>query len=306
MEKFFGIDIGGTNVKVGIVEENGTLLEKIKYPTIEVSENGKFVENFIEILRKHFEVYPEVSKVGIGVPGTISKDRRTTLELANIPSLNHVNIIGLLEEAFPNKQFALENDANAAALGEFYFSLDENVSDSFLFITLGTGIGGAAIIDKEIFTGARGNGMEIGHMISKSGKVVEAHAGKKGIVAAAHKHLNKSPEKISFLDKYEGEFTAKEVVKAAKKGDWVGRKVFKKVGKKVGECIVSSLRVLDVDTIYIGGGVSDTFPFIEESMYEVIHSYLSEYYTADLTIKVATLENEAGIVGAASLCLKMD
>lgn len=304
MEKIFGIDIGGTNVKIGVVETNGTLLDKVKYPTKEVAEDGRFVENFIEILKKHFEIHPDISRVGIGVPGTISKDRRMTLELSNIPSLNYTPFIERLEEAFPKKHFALENDANAAALGEFCFSLNENIADSFLFITLGTGVGGAAIIDKEIFTGANGNGMEVGHMISSSGKVVEAHAGKKGIVAAAHKYLKKEDKK-SFLDQYDGEFTAKEVVKGAKKGDAICLKVFRKVGKKVGECIVSSLRVLDLNTIYIGGGVSDTFPFIQESMHSKINDYLSEYYTKNLTIEVATLENEAGIVGAASLCLKM-
>lgn len=301
MKRFLGVDIGGTNVKLGIVDENGELLEKVKYPTIDVSSDGKFVENFAEILRQILSANTDIERIGIGIPGIISKDRNSTLDLPNIPSLSNQEIIPYLKSEFPNHLFFLENDANAAAIGEFHFG-HHQVGDNMVLLTLGTGLGGGAIVDRKIFKGGDGNGMEIGHIASSSGDSIEYHVGKKGILRMAKKYLDKY-DGDSFLDQYDGEFTAKEVVKGAKKGDKVCRKVFKKVGKYTGECVVAACRIFDIKTIIIGGGVSDTFPFIEKSMRSTIEDHLTEYYLKDLTIEIATLKNEAGIIGAASLCL---
>ena len=97
-----------------------------------------------------FEKYPQVEKVGIGLPGLISKDRTTPLEIPAIPALNQFKLKESLEAKYPDKEFFLENDAAAAAIGEFYYGKDDP-SDNFLFITMGTGIGSAYVIDGEVF-----------------------------------------------------------------------------------------------------------------------------------------------------------
>ena len=148
MEYFFGIDIGGTNVKIGLVDSEKGLLDKIKYPSGNVGEEGKFIDNFSSILGKEFEKHPEVKKIGIG--GTISKDGRETLEIPNLQELSHAAVLDVLEKDHPGKEFILENDANAAALGEYYFG-EEKLPENYIFITLGTGVGGAAIINKKVF-----------------------------------------------------------------------------------------------------------------------------------------------------------
>ena len=302
MNRFLGVDIGGTNVKIGIVDDKGELLEKYKHPTVDVSKDGKFVENFTSLLKDILEKNTDIKKVGIGIPGIISKDRLSTLELPNIPSLSNQRIIPYLTQHLPEHEFFLENDANAAAIGEFLFG-DHDIKDHLILLTLGTGLGGGVILDRKIFKGGDGNGMEIGHIISSSGETIEYHVGKKGIVRTAHELLKKY-DTDSFLDKYKGDFTAKEVVSGAKKGDKVCKKVFKKVGKYTGECIVAACRIFDIKTIVIGGGVSDTYPYISKSMNKAIHANLTEYYLKDLKIEIATLKNEAGIIGAASLCLQ--
>lgn len=302
MEKFIGVDIGGTNVKFGLVDAEGNLLEKVKYPTKGLMESGDFMGAFAEIMKKHLKESPEVKRVGIGVPGTISKDGKKLRELANIPVLNNTPVVASLEKKFPNVKFYLNNDANAAALGEYYFS-KEQIPESYIFITLGTGVGGGCVIDKKIFAGGSGNAMEIGHMLTHSGGTVEEHIGKKGLVSYALKQIARG--KKSKLEKYDT-IDAKIIVKEAKKGDKVALKTLKMMGCVLGECIVSSVRTLDIHTILIGGGVAKAYDMFEVSMYETINNYLTAYYLEDLEIKLATLGNDAGMIGAASLCFMDD
>lgn len=300
MKKYLGIDIGGTNVKFGIVSNEGVLLEKVKHKTAKVNKDGKFLENFKNHLKDMLDKNPDIEEVGIGVPGTISLDRMTLLELANIPSLNGTRFISALQEAFPNIVFELENDANAAALGEYHFG-ELDLPNSYMLVTLGTGVGGAAIIEKKIFKGGKGNGMEIGHILSNGKKTIEDHLGKRGIIRYAQKYIKNTD--ISSSLRSQPEFDAKKVAKAALDGDKLAQRVYKKLGSKLGECIVAGVRILDVDCIIIGGGVSETFGFMEPNMWKVINESLSPYYTDKLEVKIASLKNEAGIIGAASLCI---
>lgn len=303
MEKFIGVDIGGTNVKFGVVSSDGVLLSKKKYPTADVvAKTGKFMDGFIACIEEQLAENKKIKKIGIGVPGLLSKDRSTTQTLQNIPSLNQTNVVEALSKAFPAVEFFLENDANAAALGEFYFSKDKLPQD-FAMITLGTGIGGAAIIDGNIFLGGNGNGMEIGHMVRTSSKTFEDLMGKRGIVGGVDNLLKKSDAKSKLRDLKV--ITAKDVEKAAKKGDEIALKVYAKLGKYLGENIVSLVRVLDVDTIVLGGGVVGTFKFFEDKMHKSIAEFLPTSIVEDLKILPASMANEAGIVGAASLCMKL-
>lgn len=298
-----GIDVGGTNVKFGLVNEKGELSGKIKYPTAQLALGESFIDEFANALAEQLEVHKKenISKVGIGFPGLLSEDRTTTLKLQNVPQLNGINVVKHLTKRFPQVEFRLENDAKVAALGEFHFS--SHKEQNFLMITLGTGVGGAAIINGKLFSGAHKNGLEIGHMVSSTGDVIEHHIGKKGMVRLALKYLSKEPKKDSILREIAPDkLTAKHIEKAAKKGDQIAEKVFKKVGKYLGQCIVSSIRVLDFDKVYIGGGVAEVFHLMEARMWKEINDYLGDYYTKSLTVKTAELENEAGIIGAASLC----
>ncbi len=304
MEKFIGVDIGGTNVKFGVVSSDGVLLSKIKFPTAEVvAKTGKFMDGFIDCIKEQLAENKGIKKIGIGVPGLLSKDRTTTQILQNIPSLNNTNLIKTLKKAFPKVEFAIENDANAAALGEYYFSKDK-LPEDFAMITLGTGIGGAAIIDGKIFLGGNGNGMEIGHMVRTSSKTFEDLMGKRGIVGGAENLLKKKKKTESKLRKLDT-ITSKDVEKAAKKGDKIALKVYAKLGEYLGEHIVSVVRVLDVDTIILGGGVVGTFKFFEEQMWESVKEFLPSSIVKDLKIIPASMANEAGIVGAASLCMNL-
>ncbi len=299
MEKYMGIDIGGTNIKIGIVDRKGGMESKIKYPTSKLRKSGDFVGKFIEILEAEFAKNPEIKKIGIGVPGTISLDRTTLLEIPSTPVLNGVALKPVLEAYFPDKTFLLENDANVAALGEYYFSSTET-PENYIFITLGTGVGGAVIIGKEIFKGGDGNGLEIGHMLTKNGKTLEKNIGKKGIMKLSARLMKKHKTSLKDIE----ELDPKKIIFEAEKGDKVARKVYKEVGELLGEALVSVIRLLDIKTILIGGGLSVSFDIIAKEIQKILNRDLTNYYTDKMEIRKAELGNDAGIIGAASLCFK--
>lgn len=299
-ELFLGIDIGGTNVKMGLVDTSGSITHSNKIPTLSLRKSGDFMGALLATIGDKLSQHEQVNKIGIGVPGMLNKSRDITLELPAIPELNNVNLLAALKQEFPDKKFKLENDANAAALGEFYFAKKGFIMpDDFIFITMGTGIGGAAIIDRQIFVGGNGNGMEIGHIVSRNGKTLEENIGKKGIISLAH----------SFIQEYEGKsilsgmvLSTSEIVNAAKKNDYLAKAILEKVGEMLGEALVTAIRILDIKEVIVGGGLSASFNLIIEPLMEVLHSYLTPYYTSQIHIRRASLANNAGIIGAASLC----
>lgn len=298
MEKFLGIDVGGTNVKFGCVSTTGELSNKKKFKTAELGEGGEFLPNFIQLIGKQIEKNGDIKKIGLGIPGTLTKDRRKILETPNVSQLNGLQLMDALEEAFPDKIFHLENDANAAALGELYFS-PERLPDNFIFITLGTGIGGAAIIDREIFKGGEGNSMEVGHIISSHGNTIEQKIGKKGLVNMTFSELSRHTGASVLTDSFP--LTSKLLEKAAEDGDELAIKVFTEMGVILGEALVSIIRILDIKTVVIGGGVADNYDNLVRSMHQSLDKFLTPYYLKDLHIKKASLGNNAGIIGAASL-----
>jgi glucokinase len=301
MAHFFGIDIGGSNIKIGLVDSKYGLLEKVKYPTKDLRKKNDFVQGFSDVLKNEFENHPEVEEIGIGVPGTISRDARSTLELPNLGDLGNTNLLERLESNHPGKHFYLDNDAHVAALGEYYFG-KEKVPENYVFITLGTGVGGAAIIDHHIFRGGDGNPMEIGHIMSQDGKTLETIIGKAGLKEMLNDMLKNNKSEI--LGKKVEVWNTKQVLSAANEDDKVALKVFKRIGILLGEALVSTIRLLDIKTIIVGGGISQSYNYVIEPMEKVLMKNLTPYYTSRLEIKKATLANEAGIVGAASLCFK--
>ena len=298
--QFLGVDVGGTHVKIGLVDRSGDLLEFHKEDTTSYREHSSgFGANFVSILEKYLKLYPQVGKVGIGLPGMISKDRTTPLEIPAIPDLNNFPLQATLSRSFPEHEFFLENDAAAAAIGEFYFGKGE-VSDNFLFITMGTGIGSALVLDGKVFKGSRGNALEMGHMLSRGNAGLESLVGRKGILKIMGNLIAAYPEKA-------GNLVGKELgthllVDTAREGNEVSLMVFREVGEILSEAIVSTIRVLDVTDVYFGGGISAGLEFMMPTIDYNTRKYLTSYYLKDLRLKKATLENNAGTLGAAALC----
>jgi glucokinase len=299
MENFLGIDIGGTNVKVGVVNPEGDISDHKKYPTVEVKANGNFLENFLNIVSEYLNRYNDIKKVGIGVPGILDKSRSTPLEVPAISDLDNLPLKSALEKRFPKNVFFLENDVNAAAIGEYYYS-KEDIPEDYIFITLGTGVGGAAIMGRQIFKGGDGNSMEIGHLVSRNNRQLERNIGKIGITNMAIETYIKFPEKTAF--KSVEDISTSKLVQAASEGDKFSLAVFNEVGQILAEGLVAAIRILDIKNIFIGGGMSASFEYITPGMNLIFDQFLTPYYRDSLVVRRATLGNQAGIIGAAALC----
>lgn len=298
--EYLGIDIGGTNVKMGIVEaETGNITNFYSHDTGKWRDTGHFVDNLGDAISIQLKENPEVRKVGIGVPGLITRDRLTLLEITSIPEIDGTPIIPLLKKRFPEYDFFLENDANAAALGEYYFG-EEVLPEDYIFVTLGTGVGGAAIIDKLVFKGGGGNAMEPGHMPSKNGRVLERIIGKNELLEMATE-MRATFNGITKLPN-DGSISTTGLVSAASDGDALALEIFTEVGNLLGDGLVSMIRILDITTILIGGGLSASFDYIMPAVQSKLEYWLTPYYVKTLSIKRATLANDAGLLGAASLC----
>ncbi len=298
--EYLGIDIGGTNVKMGIVNsETGQISNFYSHDSVSWRKSGHFVERLAEAIALQLYDHKHVNKVGIGLPGMIDSTRRIPVEITAIPELNRVTLVDALEQKFPGVSFFLENDANAAALGEFYFG-EERIDESYIFITLGTGVGGAAILNKKVFKGGRGNAMEPGHTPSINGKVLERNIGKNELLDMATKMRAAFVGETQLPD--DGTISTTGLVAAAASGDALALQVFEKVGELLGENLCHLIAILDINLILIGGGLSASFDYILPSMTGKLNQWLTKYHADGLSIKRATLGNDAGLLGAASLC----
>lgn len=299
MERYLGIDVGGNHVKTGIVDKDGEIQDFKSFETAELRKNGRFVENLLDRIVYRLINHKGINKIGIGLPGTITKDRSTPIEITAIPEINGVKLQEAFQKRFPDMDIFLENDANAAALGELHFA-KKAIPGTYGFITLGTGIGSAAVIDRRIFTGGDGNGLELGHIPSRNDKTLEQNIGKQGIINLIGQRLDEysGPTLIS----REEPISATKTVIAANSGDEFARKVFFEVGEILGEGLVSFIRIMDIKTIIIGGGLSAAYQFIEPGIKKQLQYYLTPYYLKAIDIRLASLGNDAGLLGAASLC----
>src|SRR5690606_31278239 len=297
---FMGVDVGGTHLKIGLVSRQGEIWSFDKEDTKGYRTDPQgFTHRFVEVMGKYLAKYHGVTKVGIGLPGLISKDRTTTLEIPAIPELNNFNLKKSLSEQYPHVSFYLENDACAAAIGELKFGTSDPSQD-FLFITMRTGIGSALVDDGKMFKGARGNGLEMGHRLSRGNARSVTLIGRDGILKIMERMIHAYPEKAGEL--VDKELGTHLLVDTAKAGNPVSLMVFEEVGNILGEAIVSAIRILDVNEVYFGGGISAGLEFMMPSLEKTIRQYLTNYYLDGMKLKKASLENNAGTLGAAALC----
>lgn len=286
-------------MKFGVVSPEGEITEINAYDTQKWVTAG-FVPSLKSAIADYLAKFPEIKGVGIGWPGLLSADRKHIIELPNIPAVKDVPIVDLLKQDFPDLPIKIDNDAKCATIGELYFGDDKDL-DNFILITLGTGVGSGAVINKKLFLGARGNGMEIGHMLLDDGKSLEQHIGIQHIINYATLRINKENPESSIVGK---ELTPKVIFEAAAQGDQFAISIFDYVGEKLGQNLVSVIRVLDITTILLGGGIAGAFEFIVPQAKKVLENYLPVYYKKDIKIQQAFLTNQVGILGAAGLMME--
>ena len=309
MKKYiFGVDLGGTTVKMGLFLSSGELLHTWEIPT-RTEKGGKYIlgdiaDSVIETLREREISKDDVEGIGIGVPGPVGADG-TVFKCVNL-GWGVFNVADRLQELTGLKVKA-GNDANVAALGEMWQGGGKGCH-SIVMITLGTGIGGGIILNGEILSGTNGAAGEVGHIpvwddeteMCGCGKrgCLEQYGSATGIVRVAKRYL-KAHDEPSILRQYD-DFTAKEVCDAAKENDAIAIEILDLVGKTLGKALACISCVVNTEAFVIGGGVSRA----GSVLLDPIEKYFKEYAfhaARDTEFKLATLGNNAGIYGGAKM-----
>ena len=307
----FGVDIGGTTVKMGMFDEQGVLKTQCEIPTRK-EDGGKLIipdicAKITEILTVNNLTKSDVIGVGLGIPGAVTDDG-TVLKCVNL-GWDIFNVGDKFKEIFGEVNVNCGNDANVAALGEMFKGSGEGTKD-MVMITLGTGVGGGVIIGGKIITGVNGAAGEIGHMPMCDDETDTCGCGKKGCleqygsatgVVKITKRLLATKDTPSKLRDMEN-FTAKDVFDFAKEGDLLANEAVEELGKYLGKAAAHISCVVNPETFVIGGGVSKAGQFLLDR----IEKYFKEYAffaSRDTKFVLASLGNDAGIYGAAALIL---
>ncbi|MDE7184216.1 MAG: ROK family glucokinase [Lachnospiraceae bacterium] len=309
----FGVDLGGTTVKLGMFDPEGTVLDKWEIPTRKEGSGSKILPDIAKsILDKAAAkkiAKEDVVGVGIGVPGPV--DGKGVVHRAvnlgwDVMNINET-LGGLL--GMPVKA---GNDANVAALGEMWCGGGKGYTNMVL-ATLGTGVGGGIIINGEMVTGATGAGGEIGHIHIEDSEpdacgcgnhgCLEQYASATGVVRLAERRLAASTkDSVLRTAKANGRLSAKAVFDAVKAGDELACEIAEQFGDYLGKGFAMIAGVVNPEVFVLGGGVSRAG--------EILCEYVSKYYkkyvfhgSIDAQFKLATLGNDAGIYGAAKLVI---
>lgn len=313
MKKYaFGVDIGGTTVKMGLFETMGNLLDTWEIPTRK-QENGRYIlPDIADAVDKKMEEKGisrlDVEGIGMGVPGPVSPDG-TVLKCVNLGW----GVFNVEQEMNRLTGFKVKagNDANVAALGEMWQGGGKGYRN-LVMVTLGTGVGGGVIIDEKILPGAVGAAGEIGHIpmrddeteICGCGKkgCLEQYASATGIVRLTRRYLEAHKnENVQTVLKEDS--TAKDIFDAAKLGDKVALAMVDEVGLLLGKALASISCVVNPEAFVIGGGMAKA----GEILLNVIRKYYTEYAfhaARDTVFKEAELSNNAGIYGGVRLVLE--
>ncbi len=306
----FGFDIGGTAVKVGLFDTEGNLLNKWDFQTKKTGDGKDILKDaanyVLEKMRELNLSKDEILGIGVGIPGPV-QDNGEVLELANL-GMGHFNIEELMSELTGLKVKA-GNDANVAALGEFWMGGGKGYHNMVL-VTLGTGVGGGIILRGTVLAGSKGAAGELGHIHVNEKETVTCGCGKRGcleqyasatgIVRLAKDILNESTEASSMREYTD--LSAKVVYDCAKSEDKLALAVVEKSCYYLGLALAHTAQVIDPQVFVIGGGVSKAGEIITDTTKKYYNMHVMDALK-NKEFKLATLGNDAGIYGAAKLIL---
>ncbi len=310
---YIGIDIGGTNIACGIVDEDCRIIASAKVKTNAPRPYEEILEAIKESVRAACAkagISPSNAEcIGIGCPGTCNRESGT-VEYAN--NLGFVNApVGRdIEEAFGLKTY-LDNDANAAAFGEFVAGAAKG-SRNAVVITLGTGVGSGIIIDGKIYSGSNFAGGEIGHTVIVADGLpctcgrngcFEAYSSATGLIRMTSEAAALNPESLTArLIEQDGRVSARTAYKAMKQGDETGKAITERYVKYLACGIANTINIFQPDILCIGGGVCNEGDTLLLPLRELVAEQIYSKNSAKNTeIVICSLGNEAGIIGAAML-----
>lgn len=302
-----GIDIGGTKIAGGVVDPEGRIVEKLRVDT--PTDTSELADAVVDMAR-HLSAHHEISAVGVAAAGFIDRDRATIIHAPNIAWRNEP--LKAVLEARIDVPVTIENDANAAGWAEFRFGAGRDV-DNMVMLTMGTGVGGAIVIDGELFRGGHGIGGELGHMrFIRDG--LPCGCGQNGCLEqyASGRALQREANAIAdaggigsalaALRAEKGEITGPSISRLILAGDEGATEALRRVATALGEGCGGFQAVLDPELFVIGGGVAQLADHLLTPVRIAYETSLPGYGDRPIAdFAIAELGNDAGLIGAADL-----
>ncbi len=307
-----GIDIGGTTVKLALFTVKGEILAKWEIPTDKTDYGKKIMEDVkVAVTNKLAELnipYESLKAAGVGAPGPVDTENGILQGAVNIGWKDNFPLRDLMQSAL-NVPVAIENDANAAALGEMWKGAGSGAKD-LICITLGTGVGGGVIVNGDIVHGSNGAAGEIGHLTSVPRDGYLCNCGKRGCletVASATGIVRTATDKLATFEgnsvlkdllQQNGKISAKDIFDAAKSGDQLALETVLSLADHLGLALANIGSVFNPERIVVGGGVSKAGDFLLDKIRQAFDQYSFKAVAESTEIVLAKLGNDAGIVGA--------
>ena len=317
-KKIIGIDLGGTSVKFAILTQEGVVQEKWSIKTNILDEGSHIVDDMIESINHRLRLLglgaEDFIGIGMGSAGVVDREKGTVIGAYNLNWKTLQPVKEKIEKA-TGISFFIDNDANVAALGERWKGAGENQPD-VVFMTLGTGVGGGIVAEGKLLHGVAGAAGELGHITVDFDQPILCTCGKKGCletVASATGIVNLTRR---YADEYAGDaelkqlidngedVSAKIVFDLAKAGDELALIVYRNFARYLGIACANIGSILNPSTIVIGGGVSAAGEFLLDGVRKVYEENSFPQVRTSTKLALATLGNDAGVIGAASLVLQ--
>ncbi|MCD8026327.1 MAG: ROK family protein [Clostridiales bacterium] len=311
-----GIDLGGTNIVAGVIDEKYKIVAKASCKTNVPRPESEICDSMTEVALKAIEkakiTIDDVKSVGIGVPGAVNPKTGVIEYSANL-FFDNWEVVKMMEERL-NKKVLIENDANAAALGEYLAGSAKGAKNA-VAITLGTGVGGGIIIDGKIYSGSNFAGAELGHMvIVKDGKQCacgrrgcwETYASASGLIALTKEKILSEKLEFSYMFKLcKGDINkvdGRTAFDAMRDGDTTAKAVVDEYISYLACGLVNIINIFQPDVLCVGGGISNEGEALLAPLHTIVErERYTKYNDKQTVICKCTLGNDAGIIGAAYL-----
>ncbi len=303
-----GFDMGATSTKTGVVNNGKILTRGYVIETRQDGNTAALIDSFIREIQRLQQIHPEVEAVGFGVPGIINPVQGTVVNLTNVKGWSNIPLRSMIMER-TRLVGNLENDAKAMAYAEWKHGAGQSVPN-VVCVTLGTAVGGALILNGRLYRGATYVAGEIGQtsidyngvdFVYGNKGALEAYVGHRQISAFAKELYKQHGRTLS-----DDEAHLDHLSKAADEGDTVADDVWRSVGLKIGVGLTNVIWLVNPDRIVIGGGVANAGERLFRYIRQTIQSRCEKTFWRNLDIVPATLGNDAGIIGAASLALESE
>jgi glucokinase len=306
-----GIDLGGTKIATCLMDEEGCIVKKIILPTL-ASEGpeaviGRMKASVYEVMKQAKVDRKSILAVGVGSPGPMDSEKGIIKNPPNLPGWIQIPLKNILWDEF-KLPIALENDANAAALGENLYGSGKSAKN-FMYITVSTGIGGGVVVNGKLFKGANGNAAEIGHTtINFQGPRCgcgnmgcwEAYASGSALARFAGEGIKNGRKTAITEIACDENIKAEHVFTAAKQGDDYAKELVDREGYYLGVGLANMINSFNPDSIAIGGGVTNEWDLFSDRMLEVMEERALKANFENLKVIKATLGSDVGIMGAAA------